>query len=833
MKSKEITYAIEAIAYDPSIPGEITLRASTKGCILNGNYYPPRIKQPGNFKQMMFGNKTTGGASEMGYGEIVLINKDGGLDAWVDYGFSGRAITVIGVFPDGQATMITGAQEQPVFTWDTISLRIKDRLMDLNVPFQSLTYAGTNVPPNGTEGGDDIKGKVKPRMFGSVRGVTPVLVNASKLCYQLNTSALHDIPDVYDMAVSLTKGADYATSALLLAAAPTAGTYITCLAAGLFRLGGAPIGKVTADAIEGTTAVVRTVAQIVKRVVTGPFSVEDIIDKGFVDLDAANDAEVGIYVDSDRTISDVLDELCQSVGAWYGCDNLGKFNIRRLEVPTTGHISTLSAAKILKIERLASDDPGRGVPNWQVVVNFDKNYTPLSESEVAGSLTAQRKNDVKQPYKTAEAGDAAIQTAWLNSLPLTLDTLLILDADAQAEANRLLAMRGTRRDLLAVTCKPTELRYDDAGFWDDEAVTDMAYPRYDHTASVYDHYLYVVGGYLSGGGGITTSVIRLNLDNPTSAWSTDADNSVVHQLPIGILNHASAVHDHYLYVSGGYTAAGRTASVVRLDLNNPTSAWDDAGVSDLPQARAYHSMVVWRDLLIIGGGTSPDGTTSEISSKVMFLDLTNPTCAWNDADITDFPSGRESHRMCVYNDYLITVGGLGLVAGCDKVMRLNMLAPTGSWDDVLPDLPVSYWHSMGLTLNGDRLCVVGGVQNPTMGASVTKVATTIVMNLAAASPQWDDININDLPAVRYQNALVSYRGNMLTIGGGDNSMIYQPNSYLYRSNERAADRSHIWDRGRVIKLDIDRFGYNTNKLMRIVGSEIDLETNRLTLQLWG
>src|SRR5574340_223539 len=130
------------------------------------------------------------------------------------------------------------------FSWKEIAIRIKNRQLELNTPIQTTKYAGTNSLPDGLEGVSDIQGKSKPLLFGQCKNITPVLVNTSRLIYQVNDGAIITTnAAVYDNGVALTKGADYASQADMETNAPAAGAFRLWLAGGYFRLGSTPAGQ--------------------------------------------------------------------------------------------------------------------------------------------------------------------------------------------------------------------------------------------------------------------------------------------------------------------------------------------------------------------------------------------------------------------------------------------------------------------------------------------------------------------------------------------------------------------------------------------------------------
>jgi hypothetical protein len=99
------------------------------------------------------------------------------------------------------------------------------------------------------EGGTDLAGKYKPRAWGNVQNVPPVLVDSASLIYQVNDGAISDVPAAYDRQIALVKGADYVSQSDMQTNAPAAGNYRVWKAGGFFRLGSTPAGTCTADVL--------------------------------------------------------------------------------------------------------------------------------------------------------------------------------------------------------------------------------------------------------------------------------------------------------------------------------------------------------------------------------------------------------------------------------------------------------------------------------------------------------------------------------------------------------------------------------------------------------
>lgn len=457
--------------YDASIPGTRTLRYATQGYVTGSSdtpantYYEGRIQQPGNIQRTMFSQASTTGRSQIGYGALVLVNNDGGLDHLLGYSFAGRAITIkLGtVLPNSGGvptwvTVLRGTMEQAELSWQRVTIRVRDRLLDLAKPIQQTRYAGNNALPNGLEGGsDDLKGKPKPLVFGRVWNIAPPLVNTTRLIYQVHDgSALQGLGEVYDRGVPLGTGAAYVSQVDMETSAPAANEYrMWNSAAGCFiRLGSTPAGLVTCDAIQGAAIANRTVGQLFNRILLAAgIASGDISSADVTALDAVAGYECGVYAsfEYDVTPLELLDELCPSAGAWYGADALGVFRVGQIVVPTGASVGTITATDTIRIERIASRDPGVGVPAWKAKVGYRRIYNV--QGDLAAGVTGPRRAFFTNEYRRVEASDAAVKTANLLSPEVEFLTALSSEADANTEAARLLTIYKTRRDIYEVSVR--------------------------------------------------------------------------------------------------------------------------------------------------------------------------------------------------------------------------------------------------------------------------------------------------------------------------------------------------------------------------------------------
>lgn len=447
-----------------------TLRYSSgDGYNLEDDYYEPRIQQAANLTREIFDDGRTFGASRVSYGELVLVNADGGLDAILEYGYGRQAKIMIGdedADYNTFATVLDGTIEQPVADFDTVTFRFRDRQLELDRPIQPSKFLGNNSGSTGIEGlANDLKGKPKPRIWGVAKEVTPAPVNTTALIYAVNfnkagaTAAITSIDAVYDGGLALVLDTAVGTSgncanlAALQAASITAGKYATCTSEGLIRLASTPARSITCDVTEGGgNASDRYAGKLIERVLLdagvagGNINASDITALG---TDAPY--ETGYYVEEERTYRDVLDAIASSAGIWYSPDRLGQYRVKQLKAPSgtaalllksVGQDEDLATDEvdIVSIERLVTQDPGRGVPAWKMNLNYGRVWTVQQAGELAGATTDARRAYLAQELRSVTSEDSSIKDQFPLAPEINFDTLIVSAANAQTECNRRLAL---------------------------------------------------------------------------------------------------------------------------------------------------------------------------------------------------------------------------------------------------------------------------------------------------------------------------------------------------------------------------------------------------------
>lgn len=227
-------YVAEVQAYNPALPGLVTLYFSTQRYLTwptdtpANTPYVARIQQPANVQRTMFDGARTFGASKIGFGELELVNADGGLDYLINYGFDGRPITIkLGEVTEASAgvptwtTVLKGTMEQPELSWQSMIIRVRDRQFELNKARQLHKYGGTNALPFGLDGvAGDLKGKPRPHLDGTAYNFSPPQCNTSHLIYELSDGLLTSVLAVYDQGAALTAGVARRLALIDAASAP-------------------------------------------------------------------------------------------------------------------------------------------------------------------------------------------------------------------------------------------------------------------------------------------------------------------------------------------------------------------------------------------------------------------------------------------------------------------------------------------------------------------------------------------------------------------------------------------------------------------------------------
>lgn len=162
----------------------------------------------------------------------------------------------------------------------------------------------------------------------------------------------------------------------------------------------------------------------------------DRIDEtAFAAAELAAPEDVGIWVGTEQSVRDVLDEVAQSAAVAWWVRATGDLAAARFDLPVGPPVMWLDEGNLIELEALPIYDLGYGTPVHSVVVERRKIYSVQDGNGLAGSVDAERKAYLAQEYRRGDpVQDRTILVPHPSSPELVIRTLITNDADADAFA---------------------------------------------------------------------------------------------------------------------------------------------------------------------------------------------------------------------------------------------------------------------------------------------------------------------------------------------------------------------------------------------------------------
>lgn len=483
-----------------------------------------RLRSAGSYSKTIFSENALRGVMQIGALAVTLDNTDGGLDSLADYSFDGQFAELFDNTASTYDWNVTDCVlEQVLFSEKDVTFAIRDSRHKFDKPLMTKKYAGTNTgsPLAGIEGtAEDIKGQPKPLCIGRCFNVTPVLVNTSKLIYQVDAYDGLIGPwslTVYDKRAALTQGADYADQAAMEATAPAAGQFRVWPAGGCFRIASTPTGMITCDVIAppqdpentaggyappATAAAACAIPQLVKRLVWYADADADGVQAAQSYTTNYGGNTIGLFLKAETSILTALEEVLSAANGYlakgYGIGGAfeGYYYCQLYDPdapPFTPSIDPIELGTDSIIPNTLQQVPPagaeRGLPVWRINFNYKRNYTVMGDSDLAG-VAALDQEFCKREYRTLTKEDAAIKTKWPNSVEMNVFSNWANSTVAQTEVDRLFTLYSVERRMYRVAVKGAAIR-EQAQFTSGAAeprwfqpgfIVNVTYPRYDLTA---------------------------------------------------------------------------------------------------------------------------------------------------------------------------------------------------------------------------------------------------------------------------------------------------------------------------------------------------------------
>jgi hypothetical protein len=428
-------------------------RSSAADDVPASTFVPGRYDGKFSFEAELFSGADPLQAGTLSVGALNLDDPEGELDYLRDLVWDGTAITIMRGDPD-----------LPFRTWSAVARMataallydVKKKIIDLrdvawklnNAPLHGLYYGGTG----GLDGDASLAGIIKPYCVGQAFHIPPTLISAANLIYQVSCSSVQAITSVMDGAAPLDAGADYATYDALAAATVAPGAFATCLAQGLFRLGGTAALLLTAH-VQGDNETINglgypsTRAQVARRIATGRGTVrlsdpDEIDASAYRALEKKQLAAVGFFWNQEITKAAALQEVLSGCLGWWTVRLNGKLAIGQLEDPANAapFFSLDFPSEDLRDEVRVGEPAVTDFlgPRRNTSMGYRRSYTVFQLSQIAGSVAedAAAAAILQQPMQYTVSADPWVRSNYPSSPVVTVSGNFVDQADAQREGDR-------------------------------------------------------------------------------------------------------------------------------------------------------------------------------------------------------------------------------------------------------------------------------------------------------------------------------------------------------------------------------------------------------------
>jgi len=406
-------------------------------------FYEPRILEDIEIGQSAADALAVGGRVALTVSEIALADGDNFAADLARYGVAdGRAVRLLSLpvlnprasdFGTSLAAaslpfigILRGVERGGDFR---ARLALGDVTERMATQLQPTLYQGTG----GQEGSAELKGRPKPVTLGQVFNIGPAFLGNIDLgagslpTYQSHWRAIagHDTIRIRGVSQTIVTGT------------PTVGQARDWPALGMFQLGSAPDGDVTADLRGDTTPIyVNTTAAILRRMLEtlgGAFVAAEFDADAWAFAEFDLPGTVGFYQGATATTTlAAAKDMLAGTGAMLAGGRGGKLRLAD-PLATDAAQLDLPSSCILACEPLPLPATMRPLPR-AVAVRWSRNYLPLSN--IAGAVPAADRQRLSQESSFARAESGLITSRVAQQREITFPAAYFTEPDALARAKK-------------------------------------------------------------------------------------------------------------------------------------------------------------------------------------------------------------------------------------------------------------------------------------------------------------------------------------------------------------------------------------------------------------
>jgi hypothetical protein len=321
----------------------------------------------------------------------------------------------------------------------------------------------------------------------------------------------------------------------------------------------------------------------------------------------------------------------------------------------------------------------------------------------------------------------------------------------------------------------------------------------------YNGYLYVVGGYDGGGGGVLADIEFAKINVSDGSWGPFTVSSVTINQRWGL---TVPISNSFAYVVGGCTAGAapsscttrtnttQTFQIYNNDSGTPAGYSVSAATYGTNPNRIGASATVLNGYLYVAGGCTSTGDCTNAVNTVSYatIDANGVIGSWSNTT-ANLPAVRAWGRLEAAGGTLYYIGGQDSTATNEQSTVYYGTPSSGdvtTWSTATQGLPAAR-SQFGAAVWNNRLYVVGGLNGSSSPTATVYVSPQLNSggNITSA---WGTTSTS-FNVARYGLTAVAYANNLYVFGGNDGSNYLGDSQYVQISTSDGSVGSWTYTTG--------------------------------------
>ena len=251
---------------------------------------------------------------------------------------------------------------------------------------------------------------------------------------------------------------------------------------------------------------------------------------------------------------------------------------------------------------------------------------------------------------------------------------------------------------------------------------------------------------------------------------TTSPETIADEKPKNTVESVKIDREPKIAIAGGECDEGILKSVKVFTLLHGT--W--VAMQSMNECRTDASSVLHQNSIFVMGGLTPNGATASVEKLSLDTEENNQTRSENVP--ATLPSRLVGHCCAVYNQRLMVVGGYNAERSeySNSITEISLVPPYVN--ELLATMPTRRCYH-GVAIFGDRILIVGGRS----GISSNSILRSVVMYDIIANEFQE---LAPLPYPVHSMATVKWRDNVIIMGGVDRNRRPLNKVFMYNINEQ-------------------------------------------------